>query len=183
MKLVVALGKDGKVPESMEQLEKVLAKSRQSLGPDHPETLRYENDAKQYRHMMAAGATTSQKKEIWAVIDCEQQPAISGQRVQVLGKPTNCANYICSIQNDKGGSTKFKAALNHFILEKGTLVVVHGLVSSTDLNGKNGLICSFDKEKRRYAVSIEKTKKTVLIKPINLNIVFIRFLDGSKVLG
>ena len=69
-------------------------------------------------------------------------------------------------------STKFKVTQNQFILEAGTSVVVHGLVSSTDLNGSIGFICLFDKEKRRYAVSVGKKKAAVSIKPINLNIVF-----------
>ena len=68
-------------------------------------------------------------------------------------------------------STKFKVTQHQFILEAGTTVVVHGLVSSADLNGSIGIIHSFDKEKRQYAVSVGK-KKIVSIKPINLNIVF-----------
>ena len=89
-------------------------------------------------------------------------------------KATEDANtYICLINNDKGMSTKFKVTHNQFILETGTKVVVHGLVSSVDLNGSIGIICSFDKEKRRYAVSVETKKTAVSIKPINLNIVFI----------
>ena len=172
IEFVNALRNDGKIQESMEQLEKVLTESRQSLGPDHPETLRFENRANEYRHMMAAGATTSQKKEVWAVIDCEQQPAISGQRVQVLRATKDGQKYICLIKNDKGVSTKFKVTQNQFILEAGTSVVVHGLVSSADLNGSIGFICSFDKEKRRYAVSVGKKKAAVSIKPINLNVDF-----------
>ena len=74
--------------------------------------------------------------------------------------------------NHKGQLVSLVSTLpNQFILETGTTVVVHGLVSSTDLNGSIGRICSFDKEKRRYAVSVGK-KKTVSIKPINLNTVF-----------
>ena len=50
--------------------------------------------------------------------------------------------------------------------------MVHGLVSSIDLNGAIGNIRLFDKEKRRYAVFVEEKKTDVLIKPINLNVVF-----------
>ena len=172
MRLVEALINDGKIQESMEQLEKILTESRQSLGPDHPVTLRYENDAKKYRRMMAAGATTSQQKMVWAVIDCEQQPAFSGQRAQVLRATEDGQKYICLIKNDNGMSTKFKVAHNQFILETGTAVVVHGLVSSTDLNGSVGFICAFDEEKHRYAVSVGKKETAVSIKPINLNVDF-----------
>ena len=69
-------------------------------------------------------------------------------------------------------STKFKVTPNQFILERGTTVVVHGLVSSTNLNGSIGIIRSFDKEKLRYAVSVGKKKTDVSIKPVNLNIAF-----------
>ena len=50
--------------------------------------------------------------------------------------------------------------------------MVHGLVSSIDLNGSSGIIRLFDKEKRQYAVSVGKKKTAVSIKPINLNVVF-----------
>ena len=178
--LVQALKNDGKIQECMEQFENLLAESRQTLGPDHPDTLRFENDAEKYQFKTpmasnssaAAGAATSQKKEVWAVIDCEQQPAISGQRVQVLRATKDGQKYICLIKNDKGVSTKFKVTRNQFILEAGTAVVVHGLVSSADLNGSIGFICSFDEEKHRYAVSVGKKKTAVSIKPINLNVDF-----------
>ena len=183
-RLVDALRDDGRHQEAMEQLEKVLADSIQSLGPNHPNTHLFEHDMNLYRQKMlqfdtlmasnssAAGVTASEKKDVWAVIDCEQQPAINGQRVQVLRATKDARKYVCLIKNDKGVSTKFKAAPNQFILETETTVVVHGLVSSTDLNGIIGRICSFDKEKRRYAVSVEIKKTYVSIKPINLNIVF-----------
>ena len=184
LSLIFALRNVQKYQECMEISDELLAKSRQTLGPDHPDTLRYENAANLYRQKVlqsntsmasnssAAGVTASEKKDVWAVIDCEQQPAISGQRVQVLRATKDAHKYVCLIKNDKGVSTKFKVAPNQFILETGTTVVVHGLVSSTDLNGSIGRICSFDKEKRRYAVSVEIKKTSVSIKPINLNIVF-----------
>ena len=120
----------------------------------------------------AAGATPSQKKDVWAVIDCEQQPAINKQRVKVLRATKDAQKYICLIKNDNGVSSKFKVTPNQFILETGTTIMVHGLVSSTDLNGNIGTIRSFDKEKRRYAVSVGKKKNAVTIKPINLHVVF-----------
>ena len=71
-------------------------------------------------------------------------------------------------------STKFKVTHKQFILETGTKkVVVHGLVSSVDLNGSIGIICLFVKEQCRYAVSVETKKTAVLIKPNNLNVFFI----------
>ena len=185
MRLVLALRNDGRPQESMELFEKLVAESRQTLGPDHPDTLRYENAANLYRQKVlqsntsmasnssAAGVTASEKKDVWAVIDCEQQPAISGQRVQVLRATKDAHKYVCLIKNDKGVSTKFKVAPNQFILETGTMVVVHGLVSSKDLNGRHGIISSFDKKKRRYVVNVEKKKTAVLIKPINLSVIFI----------
>ena len=80
--------------------------------------------------------------------------------------------YICLIKNHNGVSTKSKVTRNQFILEAGTTVVVHGLVSSKDLNGSIGIICLFDKEEHRYAVSVGKKKTAGSIKPINLNVVF-----------
>ena len=88
MRLVLALRNDGRPQESMELFEKLVAESRQIFGPDHPDTQNYENliviDKKrlQFGIPMAsnsspAGAATSQKKEVWAVINCEQQPAIT----------------------------------------------------------------------------------------------------------
>merc|ERR1711865_398171 len=130
-----------------------------------------QSDAPMASKSSAAGVTASEKKNVWAVIDCEQQPAISGQRVNVL-RATKDAKYICLIKNNKGVSTKFRVAQDQFILERGTTVVVHGLVSSTDLNGSIGIIRSFDKEKRRYGVSMEKKKTAMSIKPTNLNIAF-----------
>jgi tetratricopeptide (TPR) repeat protein len=182
--LVRALREDGRHQEAMEQLEKILAESRQSLGPNHPDTLLFENETNGYRQWMlqsdtpmasnssATGATVSEKKDVWAVIECEQQSAISGQRVQVLRATRDAQKYICLIKNHNGVSSKFKVTHNQCILETGTTVVVHGLVSSADLNGSIGIIRLFDKEKQRYAVSVGKKKTTVSIKPINLNVVF-----------
>ena len=85
-------------------------------------------------------------------------------------KATEDANtYICLINNDKGMSTKFKVTHNQFILETGTAVMIHGVVSSADLNnGSIGIIRSFDKETRLYAVYMGKKKTVASIKPINL---------------
>jgi len=176
--LITTLDKDERYQEAMEQYEKLVAESRQTLGPDHHDTQDYENEASLYRQkrlqfgISVAGTAATQKKEVWAVIDCEQKPAISGQRVKVLRATKDAKKYICVIKNDEGVSTKFKVAPNQFILGTGTMVVVHGLVSSTDLNGSNGIIRSFDIEKRRYGVSVGKKKSAVSIKPMNLNIVF-----------
>ena len=183
-RFVDALANDGKFQESIEQFERLLAVSRQCLGPDHPETQNYENKASKFRQKMlqfrtlmasnsaAAGAATSQKKDVWAVIDCEQQPAISGHRVKVLRATKDAQKHICQIKNNKGVFTKFKVAPNQFVLETGTTVMVHGLVSSTDLNGGIGIICAFDNKKHRYAVSMENKKTAVSIKAINLDVVF-----------
>ena len=176
--LITTLDKDERYQEAMEQYEKLVAESRQTLGPDHPDTQDYENEASLYRQkrlqfgISVTGTAATQKKEVWAEIDCEQKPAISGQRVKVLRATKDAKKYICVIKNDEGVSTKFKVAPNQFILGTGTMVVVHGLVSSTDLNGSNGIIRSFDIEKRRYGVSVGKKKSAVSIKPMNLNIVF-----------
>ena len=181
--LVTALKHDGRHQEAMEQCEELVAESRQILGPNHPHTQKYEDRAAFYQRMIqlekaaasnssVAGATPSQKKDVWAVIDCEQQPAINKQRVKVLRATVDAPRYICLIKNHNGVSSKFKVTHNQCILETGTTVVVHGLVSSTDLNGSIGIIRLFDKEKQRYAVSVGKKKTTVSIKPINLNVVF-----------
>ena len=120
----------------------------------------------------SSAAAVSQKKDVWAVIDCVQQPAISGQRAQVLRATKDARKYICLIKNDNGVSTKFKVTPNQFILEAGTMVVVHGVVSSKDLNDSIGIIRSFDKKKIRYAVSVRTKKTAVSIKPVNLSVVF-----------
>ena len=170
--LVRALREDGRLEEAMDQLEKLLAQSRQSLGPNHPDTLLFENDAEKYRHLLALDSSAvSETVGVWAVIDCEQQPAICGQRVKVLRATKDAQKYVCLIKNNKGVSNKFKVAANQFILGWGTKVVVHGSISLTDLNGCIVIIQSFDKEKRQYAV-IVGDKKTLSINPINLKIVF-----------
>ena len=173
--LVHALGDDGKPQEARKQLENLISESRRVNGPDHPVTLQYENTAKDYRlkiHQAAEGAET-QKNNIWAVIDYETKKSIHGQRVKVLKATKKDAGiYICQIQNHNGVSTRVKVVHDQFILETGTAVAVHGLVSSKDLNGSIGIIQSFDKEIRRYAVSVGTKKAPVLIKPINLNVVF-----------
>ena len=183
-KLISALNIDGKYQEAMEQYENMVSESRRILGPDHPDTLNYEDNAEKYRMQMKPGgsfyhsaaegavvAATSKMELVWAVVDCDQKPSISGKRVKVVRAAKDAGKYICLIENHEGVVTKFKALHNQFILEKGTKVVVHGLISSTDLNGSTGIICSFNREKQRYAVKTRK-KSTVLIKSSNLNIVF-----------
>ena len=167
LSLILALRKNKKHQECLEKCEELIAESRQIFGSDHPDTQKYENLAKHYRQLM-----------VWAVIDCEQQSAINGQRVQVLRATKDARKYICLIKNRNGVSSKFKVTPNQFILETGTRVKVQGLASSTYLNGIIGIIRSFDKEKRLYAVSVSvETMKTfvVPIKPINLNVYFVDF--------
>ena len=180
--LITALSNDGRHQEAMKQDELLVAESRQVLGPNHPDTQNFENLANNYRQSMlqletpsasdSSAAAVSQKKDVWAVIDCVQQPAISGQRAQVLRATKDARKYICLIKNDNGVSTKFKVTPNQFILEAGTMVVVHGVVSSKDLNDSIGIIRSFDKKKIRYAVSVRTKKTAVSIKPVNLSVVF-----------
>ena len=173
--VVNALKDDGKIEEATEELESLLSKSRQVLGPDHPVTLQYENAAKDFYTTLKQEARRAEifDKDVWAVIDYEKKPAIHGQRVKVLkATKKDAGTYICEITNHNGVSTKVKVGHDQFTLERDTKVVIHGLVSSTDLNGNLGVIYSFDKKKRRYAVLMVGKGCTVLIKPINLDIYF-----------
>jgi len=173
--LVQALGDDGKTQEAKKQLDNLLSDSRRVLGPDHPVTLQYENRAEDYctRMNQAAGGVV-QKTTVWAVIDYEKKPAIHGRLVRVLKATKKDAGiYICQIYNQNGVLTKVKVVHDQFILDAGTTVVVHGLVASKALNGRTGIIRSFDKEKRRYAVLMGTKEAPVLIKPINLKIAFV----------
>ena len=170
--VVRVLINDGKIEQATEQLEILLSDSRRALGPDHPTTLDFENYAKKFyaslKLKQEAGEAKTQKKDVWAVIDYEKQPAIQGRRVQVLKATKKDAGiYICQFKNRNGVSTKIKVVHDQFILDAGTAVAVHGLVASKVLNGSTGIIQWFDKEKCRYVVNVGK-KAPVLIKSINL---------------
>ena len=181
--LIHALIEDGKSQEAMKQYEQLTSESTHILGPDHPDTHLYKISAKKYRVKIqkkeelcigssSASKTTSQQVNVWAMIDCEKKPAMDGQRVKVLRATVKDATkYICLHKDHKGVCSKFKTVQKQLIFEEGTKVVLHGLVSSKDLNGTTGIILSFDKDKHRYAVEVGK-KAGVLIKPINLNVVF-----------
>ena len=171
--VVHALSEDGQTEEAIKTLQNMISESRRALGPDHPVTLEYQNLAKDFRLKHEAEGAEIQKKNVWAVIDYEKKPAIHGQRVKVLKATKKDAGiYICQFKNRNDVSTKVKVVHDQFILDAGTAVVVHGLVSSKVLNGSTGIIHSFDKEKYRYVVNVGTKKAPVLIKPINLNIVF-----------
>jgi len=122
----------------------------------------------------AAGSTTWQKKEVWAMIDCAQQPAINGQRVKVLRATKDAHKYICLIKNFQNGvSSKFKVTPNQCILETDTTVEVQGLEQKREfLNGSIGIVRSFDKEKRLYTVGVGTKKTSITTKPRNLKVVF-----------
>ena len=178
--LISALERDEKTQEAMEQYEQMVSELTRVLGPDHPDTIFHKIQSEECRVNIqkeelctsTASKTTSQKVNIWAVIDCEEKPAMDGQRVKVLRATVKGARkYICLHKDHKGVCSKFKTVQNQLIFEEGTKVVLHGLVSSKDLNGTTGIIHSFDKEKHRYAVEVGK-KAAVLIKPINLDVVF-----------
>ena len=114
------------------------------------------------------------KKEVWAVIDCAQQPAINGQRVKVLRATKDAQKYICLIKNHQNGvSSKFKVTPNQCILETDTTVEVQGLEQKREfLNGSIGIVRSFDKEKRLYTVGVGTKKTSITTKPSNLKVVF-----------
>jgi hypothetical protein len=166
--VVHALSEDGQTEEAIKQLQNMISESRRALGPDHPVTLQYENLAKKFALKHEAEGAETQAKDVWAVIDYEKKPAIHGQRVKVLKATKKDAGiYICQFKNRNDVSTKVKVVHDQFILDAGTAVVVHGLVSSKVLNGSTGIIQWFDKEKCRYVVNVGK-KAPVLIKSINL---------------
>ena len=114
------------------------------------------------------------KKEVWAVIDCAQQPAINGQRVKVLRATKDAQKYICLVKNHQNGvSSKFKVTPNQCILETDTTVEVQGLEQKREfLNGSIGIVRSFDKEKRLYTVGVGTKKTSITTKPRNLKVVF-----------
>ena len=49
------------------------------------------------------------------------------------------------------------------ILQNGTCVILYGLQKGQEYNGKHGVICNFDKEKRppRYIVQLEESDKKI----------------------
>ena len=179
--LIIALKADGKPQEAMEQYQELVTESTRILGPDHSTThvckIRAEKHRVEILQMeelctSATSKSTAQQVGVWAMIDCDKKPTMDGQRVKVLRAIVNdTRKYICIHKNHKGVRTKFKAVHNQLIFEKGTKVVLHGLVSSKDLKGTTGIIHSFDNEKHRYAVDVRK-KAAVLIKSIDLDVVF-----------
>ena len=114
------------------------------------------------------------KKEVWAVIDCAQQPAINGQRVKVLRATKDAQKYICLVKNHQNGvSSKFKVTPNQCIVDTDTTVEVQGLERKREfLNGSIGIVRSFDKEKRLYTVGVGTKKTSITTKPRNLKVVF-----------
>jgi hypothetical protein len=50
----------------------------------------------------------------------------------------------------------------------GRRVVISGLVAKPELNGRTGMAVSFDDDKGRYAVELDDTSSSLLIKPCNL---------------
>ena len=64
-------------------------------------------------------------------------------------------------------------------LPPGTRVVLHGLCSRPDLNGRRGIICAFLKEKGRYNVAFDGVDGKISVKPANFSIDPVEIDDGG----
>jgi len=49
----------------------------------------------------------------------------------------------------------------------GRRVVINGLVTKPELNGRTGTVVTFDDDKGRYSVELDDTSSSLMIKPCN----------------
>ena len=57
--------------------------------------------------------------------------------------------------------------LSAYLVPEGTTVILHGIESAPELNGRHGVVRSYDEPKDRYKVKVEGREKLAALKHYN----------------
>ena len=63
----------------------------------------------------------------------------------------------------------------------GKPITIAGLVAKPELNGRRGVVLSFDAERGRYHVRVDQSREVVALKPDNLEGLLLNVVDGFQV--
>mmetsp|Transcript_23161 Transcript_23161/g.50193 ORF Transcript_23161/g.50193 Transcript_23161/m.50193 type:complete len:501 (-) Transcript_23161:219-1721(-) len=171
--LAKALVEDGKAAEAKALLKKSVPKAKRVFGPSHPTAISMEDLLKDVEAGNGAKVTSGSSigdivnlaealssPFLWAtIVGHRTKPALNGKKVQVLRRTKDGEKFVVLLvsdgcDGDEGGAQKFKAVSANLVFGGGTRFIVRDLKASAHLNGKDGVIESFDNDNGRYVVKI-----------------------------
>jgi len=134
-----------------------LPRARRFFGQDHPQTMRFESLHKSLTNKFS-------NRRIHALLKgLSNKPELNGTKVVIIRYRADKEKY--EVVNSK--SNKFLAKPDNLLLDEGTRVLIQGLVSASQHNGKYGVVHKFNSEKGRYIVNLKETGSNLLVKPTN----------------
>ena len=93
---------------------------------------------------------------------------LNGRWVQVSRYDKDTGRYKAIVPNEGQQNTCIAIKPNNLIFDEGVKVVLRGLVSASDLNGKRGEVVTYYNDLERYAVRLcDESDKEIRVKPEN----------------
>eukprot|EP00978_Attheya_sp_CCMP212_P031452 scaffold118973_cov49-Attheya_sp.AAC.1 len=134
-----------------------LPRARRLFGQDHPQTMRFESLHKSLTSKFG-------NRRIHALLKgLSNKPELNGTKVVVIRYRADKEKY----EVINSASNKFLAKPDNLLFDEGTRVLIQGLVSASQHNGKYGVVHKFNSGTGRYIVSLKETGSSLLVKPTN----------------
>lgn len=130
--------------------------ARQVLGPHHEHVMKCECAL---ASIPGNGRSLSEKPDdarfnMATIRGLKNRADLNGRRVKVANYNADTGRYTAYISQDNQEDETLAVRPDNLILDKGVKVVLRGLVSANDLNGKHGEVVAFRHKVGRYAVKI-----------------------------
>ena len=164
---------DGKFDEGLDLIKESKERAQRVLGPLHHHVMKC--DA--FLTNVVVGDRLSDQSQghqgyfnpnMARVCGLKSRADLNGQRVEVRSYNQDTRRYKAIIW--EAGQEKEHIAIkpNNLILNERVKVVLRGLVSANDLNGKRGEVISFHDDLERYSIRLcDGSKKEIGVKPEN----------------
>jgi len=177
--------REGNLVEATKIIDKRYPDARRVLGPDHSITKMMTKilvgiePFRDHVFQEASLNTFPESKSVdtrpfrGVLHNVKSDAVLNGKEVEILRATKDCSKYVVKLLDDTFETKIFKISSLKIKLANETKVECFGLVSARHLNGKTGMVKSYDADNNRYGVQFDDRRiESCLVKPDNLKVAF-----------
>ncbi len=159
--LALALTRQEKYREAEPIQREVNRVQQRVLGPEHPQTLVTANNLAACLLAQADPSKHLEAAELLPQVIAARRRILGAAHPETVAAISDLHSARCKIKAAQSASTDSKAATRSAVcvLPAGTRVLMQGLVSKPEYNGKRSRVLSFDESTGRYVVALDDGKE------------------------
>ena len=155
------LTEQGKFAEGERIIRETYASAKRVLGAEHPQTLVTANNLASCLLAQAGPSKHLEAAELLQQVIAARRRILGAAHPETVAAISDLHSARCKIKAAQSTSNDSKAATRSAVcvLPAGTRVLMQGLVSKTEYNGKRSRVLSFDESTGRYVVALDDGKE------------------------